>query len=90
MKTAFCPISDKKINENIARSNAFLTVIFLIFFVLTSNPLVIAFLLFDFLLRSLELSGYSPFTVLSKNINRIFKIKPVIINAGPKRLAARF
>lgn len=56
MKTAICPISDKRINENTARGNAFLTVLLLTAYVLTSNLLIPAFLFADFLLRSSELS----------------------------------
>jgi hypothetical protein len=88
MKTyAICPISDKRINENVARSNAIITVAILTAYVLTSNLFIISFLFIDFLLRGLELSKYSPVALLSKKI--VQKLKPKIINAGPKIFAAR-
>ncbi len=89
MKTAICPISDKRINENVARGNALLTVILLVIFILTLNPFVIAFLFLDFLLRGLGLSKYSIFSIVSKKINQVFNVQPKIINAGPKLFAAR-
>lgn len=88
MKTyAICPISDKRINENVARSNAVITVAILTAYIFTSNLFIITFLLIDFLLRGLELSQYSPVALLSKKI--VKKLKPKIINAGPKIFAAR-
>lgn len=89
MKTAICPISNKRINENIARINAVLTVALLAVYVATLNVFVIAFLLFDFLLRALELSKYSPLALISRKINELFKIPSKTINAGPKLFAAR-
>ena len=89
MKTALCPISHKRINENIARGNAFITAVVLIAYVLTANPFLIAFLLFDFSLRGLELSTYSPVAFLSAKINQLLKTKHKNINAGPKIFAAR-
>ena len=89
MKTAICPISEKRINENIARSNALITVILLIVYGLTSNLAVIGFLFFDFLLRGLEFSKFSLIAILSKKVNQLFNIQPEMINAGPKIFAAR-
>lgn len=87
--TAICPISDKRINENVARGNATLTVLFLTAFVITSKVLLIVFLLIDFLLRGMELSRYSPFAIICSKVVKLLGIKPKIINAGPKLFAAR-
>jgi hypothetical protein len=90
MKTyALCPISDKKINERVARLNAIFTFSLLILFIITSKIFVISFLLIDFALRSAELSQYSPLAILSRNILKLFNIKPKLVNAGPKIFAAR-
>ncbi len=90
MKTyALCPISDKKINESVARLNATFTVVFLIFFLLTSNVYIVAFLLVDFFLRSAELSSFSPIAIASKYFVNVLKIKAKPVNAGPKIFAAR-
>ena len=84
-----CPISIKRINENVARANAYLTVGFLTAYLLTSNLLIIGFLLVDFLVRGLELSQYSPFAIASKKVVQLVALKPKFINAGPKIFAAR-
>jgi len=90
MKTyAICPISDKRINETVARINAILTVLFLVVYVLSSNILIIVFLLFDFILRSAELSKYSPFSSISRQTIKAFDLTSKQINAGPKIFAAR-
>ena len=84
-----CPISIKRINENVARANAYLTVGFLTAYLLTSNVMIIGFLLVDFLLRGFELSQYSPFSIVSNKVVQVLASKPKLINAGPKIFAAR-
>lgn len=86
---AICPISNKRINENVARTNAFFTVAFLAVYLLSSNLFIIGFLLIDFLLRGMEFSQYSLFAIFSKKIVQLLSIKPKLINAGPKIFAAR-
>jgi len=86
---AICPISNKRINERVARLNATFTVILLLTFALTSNPFLIAFLAVDFLLRSTGFSRYSPLAILSGNIVKKLSLKENLINAGPKIFAAR-
>ena len=86
---AICPISYKRINENVARSNAFLTVVFFSAYILTSNLFIIGFLLIDFLLRGIELPQYSLFSIVSKKIVHLLSITYKPINAGPKIFAAR-
>ena len=90
MKTyTFCPISENKINERVARLNAIFTVILLILFTLTQNIFFVVFLSFDFMLRSSDYSKYSLIALLSRNIISHLPIKPNYINAGPKIFAAR-
>lgn len=55
-----CPISEKKINEEVARINATLTLLLLIIFGLSQSVFPIIVLVFDFLFRATALSKYSP------------------------------
>ena len=87
--TAFCPISNRKIDEHVARLNGAFTILFLSLFTITSNILPILFLLIDFTLRSGKFSRFSPIAYLSKNISGLLFFKPLLINAGPKIFAAR-
>lgn len=90
MKTnAFCPISDKRINERVARVNAAFTVFLLVLFVLTGSVFLILFLTFDFLLRATSYSKFSLVGISSKNIVRYLPFDIHLINAGPKIFATR-
>ena len=90
MKTnAICPISNQRINETVARLNGLLTVLFLVVFAVTSNAIIISFLLVDFLLRATNNSKYSPLAIVSKSIAKKMALKDKLINAGPKIFAAR-
>jgi hypothetical protein len=86
---AFCPVTDKKIDERISRLNALVTVFVLIAFGFNHNIFLIAFLATDFLLRAFEYSKYSAINIFSNFIVILFDEAPVLINAGPKIFAAR-
>ena len=86
---AFCPISDKKIDDHVARLNGAFTFLLLVAFLFLGNILPILFLLVDFAFRSFNLSQYSALAILSRNILKPLSIKPELINAGPKIFAAR-
>lgn len=87
--TVVCPIVNAKINENVARANAFFTVLFIITYLISNSYLILIFLIIDFALRTFQLNNYSLFCVGSKKLNSLFKIKPILINAGPKIFAAK-
>lgn len=90
MKTyAICPISDKKINERVARVNGAFTVLLLILFGFTGQWFIPAFLAIDFLMRSGNLSRFSPVGYSSRNIIKFLSVEELLINAGPKIFAAR-
>lgn len=86
---AFCPISEKKIDERVARSNAAITVLLLILAAITQNLLPVLFLGVDFFMRSIDQSQYSLISIISRRIVKFFSVKAVYINAGPKLFAAR-
>ena len=87
--TTLCPISNKKIDNHVARLNGALTILFLTVFIFTGNILLIIFLITDFGLRSGIHSKFSPLAYLSRNITKALSLKPSLINAGPKIFAAR-
>lgn len=90
MKTyAFCPISDRKINERVARVNAAFTVLFLIVFAYTGSFWFMAFMVIDFLLRGTSFAQYSLVGITSKQIVKLLPLEVQLINAGPKIFAAR-
>ncbi len=90
MKTyAICPISDKKINERVARINGVFSVLLLILFGFTGQWFIPAFLAVDFFMRSGNLSRFSPVGYSSRNIVKLLSLGELLINAGPKIFAAR-
>lgn len=86
---ALCPVSDKVINERVARINGAFTVLLLIISGLTENIIPVVFLAVDFLLRSSDYSKYSPIGNSSSFIVNFFGLSEHKINAGPKIFAAR-
>ena len=86
---ALCPVSDKKINESVARVNGGLTVLLLLLSGLTNSIIPVVFLAADFLLRASDYSRYSLLGISSRGIVRYFGLNENIINAGPKIFAAR-
>jgi hypothetical protein len=90
MKTyALCPISEKKVNEKVARLNAGFTVLLISGFFFSQNIIFVAFLGIDFFLRTADRSKYSLVAISSKNIVKYLQVKELLINAGPKIFAAR-
>ena len=77
-----CPISFKQVN-------AALAILSIIFFFFTPYKWIILVLSIDFFIRGFLNPSYSFYSAISKTILRIFKIKPLMVNAGPKIFAAK-
>ena len=86
---AVCPINYKRVDENVARFNAAITVLLLAVYLISGQAAIVVFLLADFLLRGFELPQYSPLARVSKGLTKVLSIQPKIINAGPKFFAAK-
>ncbi|SDT09160.1 protein of unknown function [Mucilaginibacter mallensis] len=83
-----CPIDFVSINENKARLTAFFVLVLSVVYLVTGFWLIIAFLLFDFALRSFNLGKYSVLGFLSDAIIKQLKIKNKPVDRAPKRFAA--
>ena len=88
MKQA-CPISIEKVDENVVRTNAILTVLSLIIFLFTPYEWIIFVLGTDFAIRGFLNKKYSFYSAISKTIVSLFNAKPSPTNAGPKIFAAK-
>ena len=86
---ALCPVSDKKVNERVARINGIFTVLLIFVYGLTQSIIPVIFLAVDFFLRSFNFSKYSLVAVSSKSIVTSLHLDENMINAGPKIFAAR-
>ena len=83
-----CPISDKYMDENIARLNALFTLGLILVFLLTPFKWVILLVVIDLLLRRSMGGRFSYITRISKLTSGILMLKRININAGPKLFAA--
>lgn len=84
-----CPISEKYINENIARFNALFCFISVLIFILFDIRWLMVLLAFDFYIRAFIDAQFSPIFKASKWLNTTLKLKGKQVNAGPKLFAAR-
>jgi len=87
--TQACPVNERKVNERVTRLNAFITLSFLLIYLLYPTKWLILFLMFDFVLRIFQSGKFSFSSNLSKVVLKAFSISPVYINAGPKVFAAK-
>jgi hypothetical protein len=83
-----CPVDFIPINENKARLTAFFVLVLTVAYLATGLWLIIAFLLFDFTLRTFNLGKYSLLGFLSDAVIKQVKIKNKPVGRAPKRFAA--
>jgi len=86
---AVCPITDKKINERVARLNALITVLLVVSFIVFKFWPALVFLAIDFITRGFFDSRCSVICITSKLIVTTFNLKGKVMNAGPKIFAAQ-
>lgn len=86
---AVCPITDKRINERVARINALITVLLVASFILFKFWGALVFLAVDFVLRGFFDSKCSLICITSKWIVTHFNLGGKVMNAGPKIFAAQ-
>ena len=84
-----CPISYKQLNERAVQINAALSLFSIILFFLTPFKWIMLVLSIDFFIRGFLNPSYSFFSIISKTILKVLKIKPLMVNAGPKVFAAK-
>ncbi len=86
---ALCPVTNKRIDEHVARITGFFNILLLIIAAITLSIIPVVFLAADFFLRSTDFSRYSLVGISSGYIVRYLGLDANYINAGPKIFAAR-
>ena len=76
-------------NERIARANAFITSVLVIAFIATQYKIILVFLAMDFIIRGFLKVRYSPIKKVSEWIIDLLNPSKKLINAGPKKFAAK-
>lgn len=84
-----CPISERKINENVSRLNAFFTFLMSVSFLLTGSYIVLSIVIIDFSFRLIAEGKLNPLIKFNSFLLDNFNISKALINAGPKIFAAR-
>lgn len=86
---AVCPITDQRINEQVARLNALITFILIVVFIVFKFWIGLAFLIVDFSIRGFIGGKYSVLSKFNIWVVKRLKLSPKMINAGPKIFAAQ-
>lgn len=86
---AVCPITDQRINEQVARLNAVVTFVLAVSFIIFNFWPGLLFLMIDFIIRGFFDGRYSPLSSVNKQIAKQLNLKVKMINAGPKIFAAQ-
>jgi len=86
ISTNVCPISNTHVDERVARLNGFASLIFVVAGM--HLPVLWIIIAIDFALRSFS-KKFSPVARFNKLIVVMLKLKPIPINAAPKKFAAK-
>lgn len=84
-----CPITDKRINEQVSRLNALVTVVLVVLFLAFNFWQGLLFLVIDFMIRGFVDSKYSPICQFNIWLSKQLNLSVKMINAGPKIFAAQ-
>ena len=89
MKQIICPISDQRINEQVARLNALFAILVLVLAFALSSSLLLVFLAADFFIRGFTGFKYSPIGFASSKLSNALQLSVKPIDKAPKIFAAR-
>jgi len=84
-----CPIVNERVDENLIRLNSGIIFTILILFVFTAAKWLIIPVAIDFAIRLFLGVKKSPVCISLRYVLNAFNIEPCMINAGPKRFAAK-
>jgi len=84
-----CPIVNERVDENLIRLNSGIIFTTLLLFVFTPAKWLIIPIALDFAIRLFWGVQKSPICIALRYILNAFSIAPCMINAGPKRFAAK-
>lgn len=89
MKNILCPISDERINEQVTRLNALLTIFTIVTAFVLNSAIFLIFLAADFYIRAFTKLKYSPISYLSSSLSNALNLPLKKIDKAPKVFAAR-
>ncbi|HEY3389225.1 MAG TPA: DUF4395 domain-containing protein [Prolixibacteraceae bacterium] len=89
MNTIICPVSIEKVDEKLVRFTALLTFLIALIFIYMPNPLLAAFLVYDFLSRGIGINRASILSLTGRGLKDYIPFRSKIIDKAPKIFAAR-
>ncbi len=85
--TQSCPISLRRVDSNMVRVISFQVALFTVILLITQESVFALILLFDFVMRTLRYSQFSPFHHVAKFVLTGWGIAPKLCDESPKRFA---
>jgi hypothetical protein len=89
IKQLVCPISDKRVDEQVTRINALVGVLLISAGLLFNSVIFLAFLTIDFYIRAFSNVRFSPVNYLSMQMANALNLNKKEIDKAPKIFAAR-
>jgi len=82
-----CPISTRRVDANMARVVSFQVALFTIIFLVSHESFFVLVILFDFFMRALRQSIFSPFQIIGTFVLKGWGVAPRLCDESPKRFA---
>ncbi len=87
--TKACPISYTQVDKHLIKAYSSIVLFTLLFTLVTGNHIAMYLITFDFLIRVFIGIKYSPLCNLLTSVMKITPLKPQLVNAGTKKIAAQ-
>ncbi len=82
-----CPISIRRVDSNMVRIISFQVALFTVILLLTQESVFALVLLFDFFMRAIRQSNFSPFQIIGQFVLTGWGVAPKLCDESPKRFA---
>jgi len=88
-KTKACPVSYEQVDKHLIKAYSSVVLLILLFTLITGNHVLMYFITIDFIIRVFAGIKYSLLCNLLTTSMKITSLKPVLVNAGAKKIAAQ-
>lgn len=82
-----CPISTRRVDSNMVRIISFQVALFTMIFLVSQESFFVLLILFDFFMRAIRQSNFSPFQIVGTFVLKGWGIAPKLCDESPKRFA---
>ena len=89
LRDLVCPISNEKIDSNVSRLTIFISVVLVVVFIMSRNPVFLYLAALDYFIRAFKNGQLSPLRWITFNVSKLLKWSPKWIDKAPKVFASR-